>query len=117
MSSELLILQRWPALGRPLRSGCMPCRARRDSRTAQLFQVRRRELHLPLLQFGVTHLELIRPGFVPAGDTSALVVGVNLQVDARARTPSESAIQRSAERSSFLVRQLARWGPLLACIR
>jgi hypothetical protein len=79
--AELLIRQRWPALGRPLRPGRIPWRDCRDLSSAQFLQVRRLELHLPLLQFSVAHLELTQLGLVPIGDASALLPVVNRQVD------------------------------------
>jgi hypothetical protein len=49
--------------------------------TAQFLLVRRLELHPPLVQFSVAHLELTQLGLVPIGDASALLPTVNRQVD------------------------------------
>ena len=54
----------------------------RNLRTSQLFFVRRLKLSPPLLKFNVAHVErLIGRSYEPIGDTPALLLVVNRQVD------------------------------------
>lgn len=56
--SLILIRQRWPARARPLLPCRLPLRGQGDLAAAHFFLVWRLKLQLPLLEFGVAHLEL-----------------------------------------------------------